>query len=774
MPLRASVTADAVGTNPGDPAPILIDGADTPCTANGLQGYTPVPGDRLLVDKVGGALEIIQFLSTGSVPFVATYRQDTDPALAGPVPDGAIWFDTAHNSAVNTRENGAWVTLQYGADAIDIPSVQSVVVNQGFVLAGGVAELSNGATNPTAAPVLDSYYPNYHTTLYGTGQDVSAFFAGLENYHSDSTKWVTSSIFFGTNIRVLNKSDGQLGQFPDPTNGKGWCANFYGWGGIAYAGGYYWIIGSDNDRNVDTYIYAINATTYDKDFELRLGGPNTFNGYHPRLVSDGAYMGMLWIPSSGNLMLRWYGISFGAAIAQFGSDITLKTGVGQQNLGDGYYGDAGSGLGASTLWVTLETASGSNPNIMCWSSVTHTSATRQSSYDFPKARSSKVHAMSYDSASGHFTSIDMTGVANTYSALAVSGTNTLNARYTYYDGDTGNYAGAVGSGTVIINGTDVSGTPSTAHETGYSPTASMTLPRRSWPRITVGPAPDVNNTDATLVDRANRQGVYCALGAGTMWRQTYTTVGQTVVDGFDVMPTSGTPDAHDFSTAQVSLGEFRSAATRLDGTPKTYIDGSGKANIDYLVPPGTIIMSAAGNAPPGYLTCNGAAVSRTTYADLFAAIGGAYGTGDGSTTFNLPYLSGRIPIGYSSGDPVLGTMGAFETNQSGGVVPGTAGDSARLDHRHDHGGGTNNNTNDGAHVHNIAGQSAGGTTTSGSGSTSVPTEGAYSGHAHGGGTNNNVADAAHKHNIVGGGVGGGSGSDLAYHAFQVVKFYIKT
>lgn len=65
--LRASVTADSATTE-GGPATVLVDGADTPVTANGLQGYAPTPGDRLLVQQVGRAVEVLQFISTGTVP----------------------------------------------------------------------------------------------------------------------------------------------------------------------------------------------------------------------------------------------------------------------------------------------------------------------------------------------------------------------------------------------------------------------------------------------------------------------------------------------------------------------------------------------------------------------------------------------------------------------------------------------------------------------------------------------------------------------------------
>lgn len=63
------------------------------------------------------------------------------------------------------------------------------------------------------------------------------------------------------------------------------------------------------------------------------------------------------------------------------------------------------------------------------------------------------------------------------------------------------------------------------------------------------------------------------------------------------------------------------------------------------VPAGCIMPYAGATAPDGWLLCHGQAVSRTAYADLFAAIGTAHGAGDGSTTFNLPDLRGRIVAG---------------------------------------------------------------------------------------------------------------------------------
>jgi microcystin-dependent protein len=59
-------------------------------------------------------------------------------------------------------------------------------------------------------------------------------------------------------------------------------------------------------------------------------------------------------------------------------------------------------------------------------------------------------------------------------------------------------------------------------------------------------------------------------------------------------------------------------------------------------PIGSIVLLASSTVPTGYLECNGAAISRTTYATLFAVLGTTWGAGDGSTTFNLPDLRGEF------------------------------------------------------------------------------------------------------------------------------------
>lgn len=71
-------------------------------------------------------------------------------------------------------------------------------------------------------------------------------------------------------------------------------------------------------------------------------------------------------------------------------------------------------------------------------------------------------------------------------------------------------------------------------------------------------------------------------------------------------------------------------------------------NLNYLfemVPIGAVMPYAGTTAPSQWLLCDGSAVSRTTYSELFGVIGTTFGVGDGSTTFNVPDLRGRFPLG---------------------------------------------------------------------------------------------------------------------------------
>ncbi len=84
-----------------------------------------------------------------------------------------------------------------------------------------------------------------------------------------------------------------------------------------------------------------------------------------------------------------------------------------------------------------------------------------------------------------------------------------------------------------------------------------------------------------------------------------------------------------------------------------------------ITPVGAVLPYAGASAPSQFLLCDGSAVSRTTYANLFTAIGTAYGVGNGTTTFNLPNLQGRVPVGKSTDTEfdVLGETGGEKTHK---------------------------------------------------------------------------------------------------------------
>ena len=93
-------------------------------------------------------------------------------------------------------------------------------------------------------------------------------------------------------------------------------------------------------------------------------------------------------------------------------------------------------------------------------------------------------------------------------------------------------------------------------------------------------------------------------------------------------------------------------------------------SLDYLVrsacPVGSVMPFAGSSSPDAtWLVCDGSAISRTTYATLFAVLGTTYGSGDGSTTFNIPNMQGRVPVGYDSGQTefdALGETGGAKTH----------------------------------------------------------------------------------------------------------------
>ena len=238
------------------------------------------------------------------------------------------------------------------------------------------------------------------------------------------------------------------------------------------------------------------------------------------------------------------------------------------------------------------------------------------------------------------------------------------------------------------------------------------------------------------------------------------------------------------------------------------------------VPVATIILHGGGTVPQGYLGCDGAAVSRTTYANLFAQIGTLHGAGDGAATFNLPDFRRRVPVG-SGGtataalNNVAGSTGGSETHTLAiGEMPSHSHAKGTLSTAsagsHSHAKGTLSTSSAGSHSHakgTLSTSSAGSHTHSYSASNSsalspqiastnsnralapvAKTTGSAGSHSHtvsgstasGGSHSHTVSGStasggSHSHTVSGstGSVGGGNAFNLLQPSL-VVSFLIKT
>lgn len=197
-------------------------------------------------------------------------------------------------------------------------------------------------------------------------------------------------------------------------------------------------------------------------------------------------------------------------------------------------------------------------------------------------------------------------------------------------------------------------------------------------------------------------------------------------------------DVPDKATARVNLG-LTSSATAPAGF---FVENSSMV--------GQVAQFATPTAPTGWLACNGAAVSRTTYASLFTAIGTLYGVGNGTTTFNLPDCRDEFVRGWTGSSASVGTKFA-QSIQSHTHTASTSGGGAHShtatvasNGSHSHGASTDVQ---GDHTHTFStSQTAGDTgvdrALAGAGTATSSSDGA---HAH---TVNITAAGAHIHSVT--------------------------
>ena len=192
----------------------------------------------------------------------------------------------------------------------------------------------------------------------------------------------------------------------------------------------------------------------------------------------------------------------------------------------------------------------------------------------------------------------------------------------------------------------------------------------------------------------------------------------------------------------------------------TKYDFSG-ANLTGIegIPTATIVPWSAASVPTGFLECNGAAVSRTTYSALFAIIGTTYGAGDGSSTFNVPDLQDNVEVGKSPTKSLASTGGANTVNigftPSGNISGSTANATLSTSQlaSHSHTVGRNLSNNPASSNQGVSGRS----------NTSNIN------------TGNQGSGSGHQHNMSANFVGNaGSGNGSVLQPFLTIIYIIKT
>jgi microcystin-dependent protein len=146
------------------------------------------------------------------------------------------------------------------------------------------------------------------------------------------------------------------------------------------------------------------------------------------------------------------------------------------------------------------------------------------------------------------------------------------------------------------------------------------------------------------------------------------------------------PLVNDPIDADLWGGQLNANWTSIDSLLKTASDKAAAA-VDY-VDVGDLKVTARSTAPSKWLLCQGQAISRATYSDLFTAIGTTYGAGDGSTTFNVPDTGGRVVAGKEA---VATRLTSGVSGVDGGTLGAAGGDQNMHQHTH--------TITDGGHTH---------------------------------------------------------------------------
>ena len=254
----------------------------------------------------------------------------------------------------------------------------------------------------------------------------------------------------------------------------------------------------------------------------------------------------------------------------------------------------------------------------------------------------------------------------TFRALVAADIPTLNQNTT---GTASNVTGTV----AIANGGTGTTTAAGARTNLGATTVGANLFTLTNPSAITFPRFNADNTVSALDAATFRSAIGAGTGSGTV-----TSVAMSVPAFLSV---SGSPVT---SSGTLAVSYSGTALPIANGGTGGTTATAAKTNLGIAEPPtGGVMLWTTNSAPTGWLICDGTAVSRTTYSALFAAIGTVFGSGDGSTTFNLPNLTGRVPVGRDVGQTEFDGLA-----ETGGAKTHTLSTSEIPSHTHSYTDGT--------------------------------------------------------------------------------------
>lgn len=613
---------------------------------------------------------------------------------------GLTLFDQAENALVSLPTDDNLPAFIKGA-----AELAQLTVLGNMAIRGSTNELSKGSvltlagkvTSPRTAPTVSIGWPSTQTWLNDqfTYERVGLTFNGDGLYG-------TANRYFGGQLQLFDEAGAFYGSvtIPDPA---GW-SNFDPSGGVTFVGGYWYFLGTGL-RSTDNKVYwQFRRCTLTAGLLTLNGHSGTTLGLYltpndeaqwPALGNDGTNLLTAAYTSGNELRVKTYNASDWSLI----SNRNLGASPSGTRRRVAYVGRGNFDFGTSRVLVAHRTwATAAERYVWAYDSATDA---RVPSHDFVKAGGEHVGMVWNPVGETTFRGLHTNGLLRFYSANHWSTESSQWwASFTWYDGD-------------------LTGGP---HETGESPRATWTMPKRATVTWSVPPIPDLGGPDDP--DRAR---FYVGRGSTTpaMTLAAEPAAGVTQVTMGAVPFTGAAPPAQPGNFPDAGYAEVRDAAGNL------LFDGSG---LSVWAPVGAISMYAGATPPTGWVYCDGTERPRTDR--LFGVIGVAYGTGDGSTTYNLPDLRARFPVGAHSTYMPLGS------NEGSTSV---AERKTRMDH---------------AHTHSIPGQTpeAAAWNTPNTGTGEVPKMVDYDGHNHGGATGSKAL---------------GNSTSLTEHAHLGVNFIIR-